>query len=315
MSSRKPSAAICIPSDTGGPIRKGGITMCAPIEAASAAGLAEPVRPALSAPPSRAADTAGIRLTDISLTYRQGSSPVQVLQGINLALEPDEFACVLGPSGCGKSSLMNIMAGYLKPTGGSVRINGSLHTKPNPQVGVVFQHANLFPWLSIAGNVAFGLRMAGVPRKERKRRAAEYLALVGLEHAAELLPNQLSGGMKQRAALARTLAAEPSIVLMDEPFSALDALTRESMQLHLRSIWQRTRKCIFFITHDVDEALLLGRRILVMQPGPGRIVQNFANPLFREQSGASFDELRAGKEFAALRRQLIALIAGDNTAK
>lgn len=289
------------------------MNMSAQVDAAAPAAVAKPGSPALSAPPSKAAKDTGIRLTDISLTYRHGSSTLQVLQGIDLDLKPDEFVCVLGPSGCGKSSLVNIIAGYLEPTEGTVRINGSIHTKPDPHVGVVFQHANLFPWLSIAGNVAFGLRMAGVPRKERKRIVAEYLALVGLEEAADLLPHQLSGGMKQRAALARTLAAEPSIVLMDEPFSALDALTRESMQLHLRSIWQRTRICIFFITHDVDEALLLGRRILVMQPGPGRIVQDFANPLFREQLDVPFDELRANKEFTALRRHLLALIAGSRT--
>ncbi|ALS24005.1 ABC transporter ATP-binding protein [Paenibacillus naphthalenovorans] len=289
--------------------------MCAYVESLAVPGLTEPGRPALSASPPKPADTAGIRLTDIALTYRQGSTPLHVLQDINLALEPDEFVCVLGPSGCGKSSLLNIIAGYLEPTDGSVRINGALHTKPDPQVGVVFQHANLFPWLTIAGNVAFGLRMAGVRRKERRRIAADYLALVGLEAAADLLPHQLSGGMKQRAALARTLAAKPSIVLMDEPFSALDALTRESMQLHLRDIWRRTLTCMFFITHDVDEALLLGRRILVMQPDPGRIVQDFVNPLFRREGGLSFNELRADKEFAALRQHLVSLIAGGRTAQ
>ncbi|MEK8130322.1 ABC transporter ATP-binding protein [Paenibacillus filicis] len=251
----------------------------------------------------------GISLEGIDLTYSQGSSSLEVLKGIDLRLQPDEFVCVLGPSGCGKSSLLHIIAGYLPPTGGTVRISGKAHTEPDAQVGVVFQHANLFPWLTIAGNIEFGLKMAKLPRTERRKRAATYLELVGLAQAGALLPHQLSGGMKQRAAIARTLATDPSIVLMDEPFSALDALTRESMQLHLRSIWLKTRKCVFFITHDVDEALLLGRRILIMQPGPGRIVQDFVNPLFQETEEVSFNRIRSEREFIELRSFLISQIA------
>jgi len=252
-----------------------------------------------------------IRLDDIALAYGEGSGRRQILQGIHISLQSDDFVCVLGPSGCGKSSLLQIIAGYVKPEEGKVWINDIQHTKPDPRVGVVFQHHNLFPWLTIAGNVAFGLRMAGVPKKERMLRAAEYLSLVGLESAASLLPHQLSGGMKQRVALARTLAAEPSIVLMDEPFSALDALTREAMQQHLIGIWQRTRTCIFFITHDVDEAILLGRRILVMQPGPGRIIEDFENPLAQVESGLQLDELRASKNYIPLRQRLMKSIAGE----
>ncbi|TVY04305.1 ABC transporter ATP-binding protein [Cohnella terricola] len=256
---------------------------------------------------------AGIRLTEISLAYGEGRERRQVLQGISLDLPPDDFVCVLGPSGCGKSSLLHMIAGYLQPTEGTVSINGVPHRKPDPQVGVVFQHDNLFPWLTISGNVAFGLRMAGIPKKERKRRTADYLSLVGLDAAASLLPHQLSGGMKQRAALARTLAAQPSIVLMDEPFSALDALTRETMQQHLIGIWQRTRTCIFFITHDVDEALLLGRRILVMQAGSGRFVEDFANPLCQAESGLPLHELRAAKDYIPLRQRLLQSIVRDRT--
>ncbi|MFF2091334.1 ABC transporter ATP-binding protein [Paenibacillus sp. NPDC058174] len=253
--------------------------------------------------------TEGIKLDGISLTYNQRRSPIHALKGIDLDLASDDFVCVLGPSGCGKSSLLNIIAGYLEPTEGSVWIGGTEHIEPNAQVGVVFQHANLFPWLTIAKNIEFGVKMARLPREERKRRVDAYLELVGLSHAGSQLPHQLSGGMKQRAAIARTLATDPSIVLMDEPFSALDALTRESMQLHLRSIWQKTRKCIFFITHDVDEALLLGRRIVIMHPNPGRIVQDFMNPVFVPEGEVSFSDARAGKEFVELRRFLIAQIA------
>lgn len=253
----------------------------------------------------------GIRIKEVSLAYRQSSGELRVLEKIDLALAPDEFVCVLGPSGCGKSSLLNIIAGYLKPTGGTVTIDGAKYAEPTPQVGVVFQHANLFPWLSVAGNVEFGLRMAGMSRKERKQQAARYIEMVGLESAARRFPHQLSGGMKQRTALARTLATEPRIVLMDEPFSALDALTRESMQEHVRRIWRQTGRCFFFITHDVDEALLLGRRILVMQPNPGRIVQDIRNPLFRGEETVDAKMLRADSEFAELRQHLVALIAGS----
>ncbi|RXZ83104.1 ABC transporter ATP-binding protein [Paenibacillaceae bacterium] len=251
----------------------------------------------------------GIALEGINLTFRQGSSTSQVLKGIDLRLQSDEFVCVLGPSGCGKSSLLNIIAGYLKPTEGVVKINGKVHMEPDAHVGVVFQHANLFPWLTIAKNIDFGLKMAKLPRSERRRLVESYLELVGLEQAGGLLPHQLSGGMKQRAAIARTLATDPNIVLMDEPFSALDALTRESMQQHLRSIWIKTGKCIFFITHDVDEALLLGRRILIMQSGPGSIVQDFTNPLFEGEADISFNEIRSERKFAEMRSFLISQIA------
>ncbi|MFB9328092.1 ABC transporter ATP-binding protein [Paenibacillus aurantiacus] len=262
----------------------------------------------------RAADLSdsrpSIQLKELSLSYRQGGSEFRVLERIDLALAQDEFVCVLGPSGCGKSSLLNIIAGYLKPTGGTVAIDGEAHIEPTPQVGVVFQHANLFPWLTVAGNVEFGLRMAGMSKKERKQQAAHYIEMVGLEAAASRLPHQLSGGMKQRTALARTLATGPRIVLMDEPFSALDAQTRESMQEHVRRIWEQTRRCFFFITHDVDEALLLGRRIIVMQPNPGRIVHDFRNPLFPDAETPDSRTLRSDHTFAELRRQLVSLIAG-----
>ncbi|MBB6672951.1 ABC transporter ATP-binding protein [Cohnella nanjingensis] len=258
------------------------------------------------------AESGGIALNGISLTYNRKRSTVSALQGIELDLAPDDFVCVLGPSGCGKSSLLNIVAGYLEPTEGTVLINGNEHTEPNAQVGVVFQHANLFPWLNIAKNIEFGVKMAKLPRAERKRRVNFYLDLVGLGQAGALLPHQLSGGMKQRAAIARTLATEPRIVLMDEPFSALDALTRESMQMHLRRIWLQTRKCIFFITHDVDEALLLGRRILIMHPNPGRIVQDFVNPVFVPEGEFSFSDARGGQAFAELRALLISQIANGS---
>jgi taurine transport system ATP-binding protein len=203
------------------------------------------------------------------------------------------------------------LAGYQQPTQGTVTVAGKLHTEPNPDVGVVFQRPNLFPWLSIAKNVEFGPKMKGVPRLERKQRVSATLDMVGLVHAANLLPYQLSGGMQQRAAIARTLAAEPEIVLMDEPFGALDALTRESIQTHLKGIWERTHKTIFFITHDVEEALLLATRIIVMHARPGRIVKDIVNPFADRSAQESAASLRLTREFVEMRQHLVESIRSD----
>lgn len=245
-----------------------------------------------------------ISLKNISLNYTQTSTDFKALNNINLDLYDNDFICVLGPSGCGKSSLLNIIAGYLRPTDGVVIVDGKEHTKPDPEVGVVFQQPNLFPWLNIEKNIEFGLKMKKVPNSKRKEIVNNYLEMVGLETFSKLLPHQLSGGMKQRAAIARTLAADPKIVLLDEPFSALDALTREKMQNHLHSIWEKTQKCFLFITHDVDEALLLGKRIIIMHSKPGRIVNDFINPLSKFKDD-SFRLLRGRKEFSQMREYLL----------
>lgn len=250
----------------------------------------------------------GICLEGIGLSYGGGEVGDQALYGVDLKLDPAEFVVILGPSGCGKTSLLNIIAGYLRPTQGSITINGKRHTKPDSEVGVVFQQPNLFPWLSLARNIEFGLRMKKMPKAERRERVAYFLDLMGLSSSGALLPHQLSGGMKQRAAIARTLATEPEIVLLDEPFSALDALTRENMQVHLRAIWRKTGKCLFFITHDVDESLLLASRIIVMHPGPGRIVEDFRNPLAAGGIERPFDEIRASREYTELRQFLVSRI-------
>ncbi|SFJ69026.1 ABC transporter ATP-binding protein [Thermoflavimicrobium dichotomicum] len=232
---------------------------------------------------------------------------LQVLKSINLKVYLNDFVCVLGSSGCGKSSLLQVLAGFLKPTSGEITIGGKQHKKPTPDVGVVFQHPNLFPWLSIEKNIAFGLRMQSVPKTERKRVVSHYLEMVGLQSAAKMLPHQLSGGMKQRASIARTLATNPKVILMDEPFSALDALTRMSMQSHLKEIWKKTQKSIFFITHDVHEALLLGTRIVVMHPSPGRIVLDIPNPLAKKDDLPQ--QAEQSKEFAQLSNYLLSVIS------
>lgn len=250
-----------------------------------------------------------VELKDVNLIYKNGKEYLNILNNIDLKLFNDDFVCVLGPSGCGKTSLLNAIAGYNTDISGQVLINGLPHTKPNPDVGVVFQQPNIFPWLSVEKNVEFGLKMKGIPKRERVEIVNHYVKLVGLDKARKLLPHQLSGGMKQRAAIARTLAADSKVVLLDEPFSALDALTREAMQKHLKKLWKESNKCFFFITHDVEEAILLSTRIIVMNANPGRIVSDFRNPL-QQYDDNSFKKIRTSEEFGELRDSLIELIQG-----
>jgi taurine transport system ATP-binding protein len=244
-----------------------------------------------------------LNVKDLSLSYGTGKQSKLVLNQINLEIREQEFVAVLGASGCGKTSLLRILAGYEQPTSGSVRVLDQTRVSPSAEVGVVFQHANLFPWLSVQRNVEFGLKMKRLIKPQRKVIAANILSQVGLTASAHLLPYQLSGGMKQRAAIARTLATSPRVLLMDEPFGALDAITRESLQALIKSIWKTTRRTIFFITHDVDEALYLGTRIIVMNGSPGTIGIDIANPIFEE--GGSTTSLRKSKEYAFLRETLL----------
>jgi ABC-type nitrate/sulfonate/bicarbonate transport system ATPase subunit len=248
------------------------------------------------------------RLVNIGLTLTSGRDRAEILSDINLELRSGDFICVLGASGCGKTSLLRILAGYQKPTSGTVTILGKAHVKPDAEVGAVFQRPNLFPWLTITKNVEFGPQMKGVAKLERKQRVSYYLDMVELTHAATLFPYQLSGGMLQRAAIARTLAADPELILMDEPFGALDALTREAMQLQLNGIWQRTGKTIFFITHDVEEALLLSTHIAVMAARPGRIAKLIDNPFAHRLGHESATLLRSSPEFVEMREYLVSSI-------
>ena len=255
-----------------------------------------------------ARETTIAQLDQVGLTFGKGNQQVEVLREINLTISEGDFIAVLGSSGCGKTTLLRSLAGYQQPSQGTVLISGKLHSKPNADVGVVFQRPNLFPWLTIAKNVEFGPKMRGIAPLERRQRVSHYLDLVGLDHAANLLPYQLSGGMQQRAAIARTLAADPKLMLMDEPFGALDALTRESMQIHLKQIWEQTRKTIFFITHDVEEALLVSTRLIVMHARPGRIVQDLANPFAKRLQTDSATHLRLTHEFVEMREHLVSSI-------
>lgn len=249
-------------------------------------------------------------LENVFMDFKQGRSFFHALHDINLNVYKDDFICLLGSSGCGKTSLLNIMAGYVQPTDGKVTFKGEDFTKATSDVGVVFQQANLFPWLSVYKNVEFGLKQKKIPAGERKDIVEHYLEMVGLEKAADKLPHQLSGGMRQRATIARTLAPDPKFVLFDEPFSALDALTREKMQEHVKKIWKKSHKSFLFITHDVDEALLLGQRLVVMQANPGRIISDYKNPLSK-YIGLAAGQLNQAKEYYDIREELINKIQSD----
>jgi len=191
---------------------------------------------------------------------------------VSFATAPSEFLCIVGPSGCGKTTLLNIIAGFLAPAEGEIRIGGKAVTGYGLDRGIVFQDfAQLFPWRTALGNVAFGLEMKGVPKAEREAIALEQLRLVKLEKFAGAYPHHLSGGMQQRVAIARALAYNPAVLLMDEPFAALDALTRDEMQRLLAEVWRATRKTVVYVTHNVAEAVYLADRVIVMTPHPGTI--------------------------------------------
>jgi ABC-type nitrate/sulfonate/bicarbonate transport system ATPase subunit len=213
-----------------------------------------------------------IEVRDVSLVYDTPAGRVTGVERASFAIEQSEFLCLVGPSGCGKSTLLNIIAGFLSPTGGEVRIGGKAITGHGQDRGIVFQDfAQLFPWRTALGNVAFGLEMKGMPRDERERIARAQLALVKLDKFVDAYPHHLSGGMQQRVAIARALAYNPAVLLMDEPFAALDALTRDDMQRLLADVWKATAKTVIYVTHNVAEAVYLADRVVVMTPHPGRV--------------------------------------------
>ena len=214
-----------------------------------------------------------IQVQGVSKSFAVGGARQAALMDVDLDVAERELICILGPSGCGKSTLLNIVAGFLQPTSGRVLVDGRAISGPGADRGVVFQEYVLFPWLTVAGNVAFGPELKGLPHEERARIVRHYLTLVGLGAHAEKYPVQLSGGMKQRVAIARALANNPAIVLMDEPFGALDAQTREVLQDELSRIQSGEPKTILFVTHSIREAVYLADRVVVMTSAPGRIKQ------------------------------------------
>jgi ABC-type nitrate/sulfonate/bicarbonate transport system ATPase subunit len=238
-----------------------------------------------------------IEVRDVSLVYDTPAGRVTGVEQASFSLEQSEFLCLVGPSGCGKSTLLNIIAGFLKPTGGEIRIGGKAITGHGQDRGIVFQDfAQLFPWRTALGNVAFGLEMQGVPKDEREQIARQQLALVKLDKFTEAYPHHLSGGMQQRVAIARALAYNPAVLLMDEPFAALDALTRDDMQRLLAEVWRKTRKTIIYVTHNVAEAVYLADRVIVMTPHPGTVKTTVEIALPRPRDPLSVEFLEYQKQ-------------------
>lgn len=226
-----------------------------------------------------------IELDNVSLLYPspRGGESVHVLERVAFTVPSGQVVCIVGPSGCGKTSVLNLVAGLVAPSAGSIKVGGIHVTGPGRDRGVVFQQYALFPWLSALENVEFSLRMRGIEKRLRRGMALEYLELVDMTRAADVLPKALSGGMKQRVALARAYAADPQVLLMDEPFGALDAQTRRRLQLDLLRTLERDRRTVVFVTHDVEEAVLLGERVIVMKPAPGEVLADL--PISLEKDG------------------------------
>jgi taurine transport system ATP-binding protein len=250
-----------------------------------------------------------LEIDHLSVRFGEGSAAVEALRDVDLRIGSGEFVAVVGPSGCGKSTLLNVIAGLIEPTEGAVAIADRPVTGPDSDRAVVFQQPALFPWLNVLENVAFGLRMKRVGRAEREARSRATLDLVKLGGVAEKPPYELSGGMQQRVAIARALASDPAVLLLDEPFAALDALTREALQEELNAIWRATRKTCLFITHSVEEAVFLGSRILVMSSRPGQIIHEDTLAFARSVgNGRTPRAVKASGDFIAKREEILDMI-------
>jgi len=246
-----------------------------------------------------------IEIAGVSKTFpgRNGLADVPALRDINLTVRENEFLTVLGPSGCGKTTLLRMIAGLTPPDAGVITVDGTPVTGPGPERAMVFQAFALLPWRTVVGNVAFGLEIRGVPRAEREERARTFINLVGLGGFEQRLPRELSGGMQQRVGLARALAVEPTVLLMDEPFGALDEQTRRLLQEELLRIWEATRTTVIFITHSMEEAVLLGDRVAIMRRRPGEIEDIVTVPLQRPRS-RDVDRVERSADFISITSQL-----------
>lgn len=261
----------------------------------------------MKTPSTVAASAADIAVEGVSLRYGTGATSVLALDGISLDVARNEFAVIVGPSGCGKSSLLYLIAGLEERTGGTIRVGGRVIDEPGADRGMVFQAYTLFPWLTVAQNVEYGPKRRGLPAGERRALVEHYLAEVGLAGFRDHYPAQLSGGMKQRVAIARALANDPAVLLMDEPFGALDSQTRHQMQQLLLRVWDHSHKTVLFVTHDIDEAILLADRVFVMSGRPGQI---------RKVIPVGFDRPRSldlvmEPGFIALKREILTLLKAD----
>ncbi len=248
-----------------------------------------------------------LEVCNLSKTFKSQGKPLTVLENINIQLYPRELVCIVGASGCGKSTLLNTIAGLATPSLGEVRVDDEVVLGPGPDRGMIFQSYTLFPWLTVSQNINFGTRIRKLPQTERKQRVAYFLEVVGLTRFAKAYPKQLSGGMKQRVAIARALANEPDVLLMDEPFGALDAQTKEQMQQFLLKLWEQTHTTILMITHDVEEAVFLSHRIYVMSAHPGRIKEEINIPLPEQRDV----EIKLAPEFIKIKRHVMHALRND----
>ena len=253
-----------------------------------------------------------LEIKDVNLIYPSEKDDLKVLDHINIGIKESEFVCILGPSGCGKSTLLNIIAGFVKPTDGIVKLNGETIEGPDWNRGVVFQDSVLYPWLNIYDNVSFGLKMRKFEKDKIAALTEKYLALVELGEFRDHKPYELSGGMRQRACLARVLIGNPGIILMDEPFGALDSMTRDNMQELTRKVWNKTKNTVFLITHDIDEALLLGTRVILMSPRPGKIVKEFNLDFTRQILSGNYKDIRYSKGYEDVRKEIFDTINLQN---
>lgn len=263
----------------------------------------------ITTPTRPGADPARISVQGVTKTFDLSGEEFIALDNVSLDIADNEFVTVVGPSGCGKSTLMNVLAGLDEPTRGQAVVDGKVVSGPGPERGVIFQQYALFPWLTVRKNVEFGLKTAGLGAKERREKAEHFIEMVGLSQFADALPKMLSGGMKQRCAIARAYAVDPTILLMDEPFGALDALTRVKLQEQLLDTWSQEKRTVVFITHDVDEAVFLANRVVVMAARPGRIFDIIDVDLPYPRT----EEMRLSPEFTALRNRVWHSVYHQNT--
>ncbi|ETR74957.1 sulfonate ABC transporter ATP-binding lipoprotein [Afipia sp. P52-10] len=251
-----------------------------------------------------------IEIDHVAITLGRGAQAFTAVQDLHFNAVPGELICILGPSGCGKSTLLGALAGHLPVSGGRLAVDGEAVADPSPERGIVFQQHTLFPWKTVRDNVAFGPKMRGIRKAERRRRADALLKLVGLEGFEEFYPSRLSGGMQQRVEIARVLVNQPRVLLMDEPFGALDAITRAMMHEVLLDIWTQIPTTTLFVTHDIDEALFLADRVIVMSARPGRVLEDIVVPFVRPRVA----DLVLDPAFVRLKRHCLALLKASDHA-
>jgi NitT/TauT family transport system ATP-binding protein len=248
-----------------------------------------------------------ISLNKVTLVYAHERGSIPAVDNASFSVGDKEFLSIIGPSGCGKSTILRLIAGFIQPTSGEVRVDGSLVRQPGAERGVVFQRYNLFPWKRVRHNIEFGLRMKGIRREQRDEVVANYLELMGLTEFADSYPHMLSVGMQQRVGIARAYANEPDILLMDEPFSSLDAQTSERMRTLLLRVWGQNLKTVVFITHDIEEAIQLSDRVLLLSPRPGKVKEEFQVNLPRPRS----PEVFADPRFVELRKRIMSAMSTE----